>query len=162
MKPEIKFTLQPGARLPEYAHDTDSGADLFALECTVIPAKGSGVVETGLCIELPEGYEAQARSRSGLALRYGIQVANSPGTIDQGYRGPIKVILLNHSDVAFRVSAGMRVAQIVIAPYVQGRFSIVTELSESQRGAKGFGSTDTEPDIGGEESLLAKLENAAK
>lgn len=139
--PKIKFTLGDGAKLPEYAHDTDSGADLFSSETTFILPGDTVMVDTGLKMELPIGYEAQVRSKSGLACNKGICVLNSPGTIDQGYRGPVKVILHNSSPEVFQVDRGMKIAQLVIAPYVQGSFIAVDELSDSDRGEGGFGST---------------------
>lgn len=141
MSDPIKVTLKPGARLPEYAHDTDSGADLFANENVFINIGQTKMVDTGLNIELPVGFEAQVRSKSGLACKNGIQVLNSPGTIDQGYRGPVKVILHNAGEEPFNVEIGMKIAQIVIAPYIQKQFVAVDELSESVRGENGFGST---------------------
>jgi dUTP pyrophosphatase len=137
----IKVTLEPGARLPEYAHDTDSGADLFSNVCTVINPGETRMVDTGIKIELPVGFEAQVRSKSGLACKHGIHVLNSPGTIDQGYRGPVKVILHNAGKEPFVVDFDMKIAQIVIAPYVQKTFVAVDDLSDSVRGENGFGST---------------------
>lgn len=141
MSSVIKVTLKPGARLPEYAHDTDSGADLFSNENVFINIGETKMVDTGLNIELPVGFEAQVRSKSGLACKNGIHVLNSPGTIDQGYRGPVKVILNNAGNEPFNVEIGMKIAQIVIAPYVQKTFVAVEELSDSVRGENGFGST---------------------
>lgn len=140
-KPLVKFTLGPGAKLPEYAHDTDSGADLFSAEEHFISAGETVMVDTGLKIELPEGYEAQVRSKSGLAAKYGVSVLNSPGTIDCGYRGPVKVILRNASKETFHVKPGDKIAQLIVAPYVQADFTVAQSLSETARGEGGFGST---------------------
>lgn len=139
--PQVKFTLEQGARLPEYAHDTDSGADLFSNEEHFISAGETVMVDTGLKIELPEGYEAQVRSKSGLACKHGVHVLNSPGTVDCGYRGPVKVILHNAGKETFHVKPGDKIAQLVIAPYIQGKFHTVAALSETVRGENGFGST---------------------
>lgn len=142
LSPAVKFRLGPGAKLPEYAHDTDAGADLFSVEDVYIYSGTTAMVDTGLTIELPEGYEAQVRSKSGLACKYDVHVLNSPGTIDQGYRGPIKVILRNCGRANFHVGKGDKIAQLVIAPYIQGYFYVVGLLSTTDRGAAGFGSTD--------------------
>lgn len=142
LSPTVKLILGPGAKLPEYAHDTDAGADLFSAEDVYIYAGTTAMVHTGLTIELPDGYEAQVRSKSGLAGKSGVFVLNSPGTIDQGYRGPIEVILYNCSHANFHVEKGTKIAQLVIAPYIQGHFYAVGLLSTTERGAAGFGSTD--------------------
>lgn len=99
------------------------------------------LVKTGISIELPEGYEAQVRPRSGLALKQGVTVLNTPGTIDADYRGEIGVILINHSNVTFTYEKGDRIAQMVIAPVVQAKFEAVEDLSDTDRGAGGFGHT---------------------
>jgi dUTP pyrophosphatase len=139
--PQVKFTLEPGAKLPEYAHSTDSGADLFSVEEHFISAGETQMVDTGLKIELPEGYEAQVRSKSGLACKHSVHVLNSPGTVDCGYRGPVKVILHNAGKETFHVKPGDKIAQLVIAPYIQGKFHAVSALSDTDRGENGFGST---------------------
>lgn len=99
------------------------------------------LIPTGIFIELPQGYEAQVRPRSGLALKHGITVLNSPGTIDADYRGEIKVLLINHSNVAFDIQNGERIAQMVIAQHAQVSWIESAELSQTERGAKGYGST---------------------
>lgn len=109
-----------------------------------IPAGGRALVPTGIAIELPEGFEAQVRPRSGLALRHGVTLLNSPGTIDADYRGEIKVILINHGDQPFRVERGDRIAQMIVAPVVQAELREVEALADSSRGAGGFGHTDLE------------------
>lgn len=139
--PQLKFTLDMGAKLPEYAHDTDSGADLFSNEGHFISPGETQTVDTGLSIELPEGYEGQVRSKSGLAAKHGIHVLNSPGTIDCGYRGKVKVILHNTGKETFHVRVGDKVAQLIIAPYRQANFHTVYYLSSTNRGENGFGST---------------------
>jgi dUTP pyrophosphatase len=102
---------------------------------------GRVLVSTGLHMEIPQGFEVQIRPRSGLALKNGVTLANSPGTIDSDYRGIVGVILLNTTDTAFEVTHGMRIAQMVAAPVVQARFSVIASLSGSARGTGGFGST---------------------
>lgn len=134
--------LYPDAQVPTYAHDTDSGMDLLAYEDMLIPADEWRLVGTGIAIELPHLTEAQVRPRSGLAAKHGITVLNTPGTIDEGYRGEIKVILINHSHQEFSVKKGMKIAQMVIAPILRPTIEICDDkISETTRGAKGFGST---------------------
>jgi dUTP pyrophosphatase len=131
--------------LPSYATEGAAGMDLVAAvtnDLVIEPGKRV-LVPTGLCIALPEGYEAQVRARSGLAAKNGLCVLNGPGTIDADYRGEIKVILANLGDEKFTVTRGMRVAQMVVAPYTRAALHEVAELSESQRGTGGFGSTGT-------------------
>ncbi|KOR35961.1 dUTP diphosphatase [Planktothricoides sp. FACHB-1370] len=134
--------LYADAQVPTYAHDTDSGMDLLAYEDILIPAGEWRLVGTGIAIELPHLTEAQVRPRSGLAAKHGITVLNTPGTIDEGYRGEIKVILINHSPQDFQVEKGMRIAQMVIAPVFRPKVEVCRgEISATTRGAKGFGST---------------------
>ncbi len=132
-----------GLPLPKVATEGSAGADLrAAVEAPVTIEPGARqLVPTGLTIALPVGYEAQVRPRSGLALRHGVTVLNSPGTIDSDYRGEIGVILVNHGDVPFVVSRGDRMAQMVVAPVVQATWQEVDQLDESARGDGGFGST---------------------
>ena len=134
--------LSPDAQVPSYAHDDDSGMDLVADEALVIPAGEWRLAGTGIAIELPSFTEAQVRPRSGLAWQHGITVLNTPGTIDEGYRGEIKVILINHSQQAFPVKKGMKIAQMVISPILRPTLEICdAKISETTRGTKGFGST---------------------
>ena len=142
---EIKVQLNEGARLPVYGSSQAAGADLCAclgigLTITIEPHKWA-MVPTGVRISLPAGYEAQVRPRSGLAAKSGISVLNSPGTVDSDYRGEIKVILINHSDVPFVIKDGDRIAQMVIARHETASFTVVTSLDETARGEGGFGST---------------------
>lgn len=141
LQPVVQFITAPGAVVPTYAHDTDSGADLYAFEDVVIAPGETKMVDTGLKIALPKGYEGQVRSKSGLAAKHSVHVLNSPGTIDEGYRGPVKVILHNAGKEDFHVENGMRIAQLIVAPYIQAEFAQVEELSETTRGENGFGST---------------------
>src|SRR5210317_1035320 len=120
--------------LPKYAHPGDAGLDLFAAEEITLAAGGSGLVKTGISIELPEGTEAQVRPRSGLALKHQISVLNSPGTIDEGYRGEVGVILVNHGKNDFTVEKGMKIAQMVIQPVLRLSIEEHPELSDTKRG----------------------------
>lgn len=132
-----------GFELPAYATAHSAGMDLCAaIEGELVLAPGMRkLVPTGLCIALPEGFEAQVRPRSGLALKHGVTVLNSPGTIDADYRGEVQVILANLGDEPFTVTRGMRIAQMVVAAYGRVVWQPVTVLPESERGAGGFGST---------------------
>ncbi|MGD9863176.1 MAG: dUTP diphosphatase [Pseudodonghicola sp.] len=131
--------------LPSYETPGAAGADLRAN----LPDRGAielapgarALVPTGLRIEIPDGYEVQIRPRSGLALKHGITLPNAPGTIDSDYRGPLGVIVLNAGTESFRIGHGDRIAQMVVAPVVLARFDLADELSETARGAGGFGST---------------------
>jgi dUTP pyrophosphatase len=133
--------IHPAAVLPQYAHPGDAGMDVCACEPCELRPGGRGLVRTGLVMELPPGYEAQMRPRSGLALKHGITLLNSPGTIDEGYRGELGVIVINHGAEPFVVTAGMRIAQMVIAPVVRATVEEVAGVSTTARGAGGFGST---------------------
>ena len=133
--------LNPQAILPSYAREGDAGLDLFAAKQMVIEPGKSALVPTGIAIELPSGTEAQVRPRSGLALKHGLSVLNTPGTVDEGYRGEVGVILINHGANAFTVEPGMKIAQMVVSPRIQVAVVEVAELSDTQRGAGGFGST---------------------
>lgn len=127
--------------LPEYATPASAGVDLRASEGCVIPPGGRALVPTGLRIALPEGYEAQVRPRSGLALRHGVTLPNSPGTIDADYRGEIGVILMNLGQEPFIVEPGDRIAQMVVAPVARVAWSEAEALDATERGEGGFGST---------------------
>ena len=133
--------LNPAAILPSYAREGDAGLDLFAVKGLVIEAGKSALVPTGIAIELPAGTEAQVRPRSGLALKHAITVLNTPGTVDEGYRGEVGVILINHGPSPFVVEAGMKIAQLVVSPRIEVEVTEAAELSETHRGAGGFGST---------------------
>ena len=132
-----------GLPLPAYASAGSAGMDLHAaLDAPVTLAPGSrALIPTGIAIALPEGYEAQVRPRSGLALEHGITLLNAPGTVDADYRGEIGVILANTGDAPFEVTRGARIAQLVVAPFVRVAWRPVEALPGSERGAGGFGST---------------------
>lgn len=148
MSVTIRVTRAAGADpdlpLPRYETAGAAGADLRAdTGGRVVPiaAGGRALIATGLHIAIPEGYEMQVRPRSGLALKHGITLANAPGTIDSDYRGPVGVIVVNHGDMRFDVTHGMRIAQAVVAPVVRARFEIAPDLDPTDRGDAGFGST---------------------
>lgn len=133
--------LTERATLPCYAHPGDAGLDLFSSEARDLPPGESALVKTGIAVELPPGTEAQVRPRSGLALKHAITVLNTPGTIDEGYRGEVGVILINHGRETFRVEPGMKIAQMVVQPAIAVSVEEVTALSDTRRGGGGFGST---------------------
>ena len=143
----VRIQLNDGARLPVYSSAQAAGADLCAClgngrTMTLEPHRWA-LVPTGMRIALPEGFEAQVRPRSGLAAKSGITVLNSPGTVDSDYRGEVKVILINHSDVPFVINDGDRIAQMVIARHETASFAVVPSLEDTERGEGGFGSTGT-------------------
>lgn len=140
MKLKVK-KLHPDAIVPNYAHPGDAGLDLFSVEEAHIEPGSSLMVKTGISIELPAGTEGQVRPRSGLALKNQITLLNSPGTIDEGYRGEVGVIVINHSKQTFEVTKGMKIAQLLVKPVVRVEVEEVTDLSDTARGAGGFGST---------------------
>jgi dUTP pyrophosphatase len=145
---EILVTRLPhaeGLPLPSYATAGAAGMDLLAAVTAplLIPPGGRALVPTGLCIALPPDHELQVRPRSGLALKHGITMPNTPGTVDEDYRGELQVIVLNAGTEPFAVERGMRIAQAVIAPVVRASWREVDTLPESARGEGGFGSTGT-------------------
>lgn len=144
--------LHPDAKLPEYAHFDDSGMDVFSIEDVFIPGLYDAyegniktvpyiTVKTGLSFEIPQGYEIQIRSKSGLAAKSGLFVLNSPATIDEGYRGELAVILANLNLVQYNVIKGQKIAQIVLVPVSKARIIDMGDTNESNRSGKGFGST---------------------
>ncbi|GAA0740425.1 dUTP diphosphatase [Clostridium oceanicum] len=139
---ELKIKkLNEEAIIPKYAHDSDAGMDLYSVENKTINVGETILVKTGIAIELPENTEAQVRPRSGLALKHSITVLNTPGTIDEGYRGEIAVILINHGKKPFDIEKGMRIAQMVIKPVLKVKVTEALDLTSSDRNAGGFGST---------------------
>ena len=131
--------------LPAYATSGSAGMDLLAAvgEALELAPGERALVPTGLAIALPQGFEAQVRPRSGLALKHGVTVLNSPGTIDADYRGELGVILINHGQHSFTIQRGERIAQLLVAPVSQARWDEAVDLPDSDRGAGGFGSTGT-------------------
>ena len=133
--------IHPDAVMPSYAHPSDAGMDVRSVDELVIPSGKHALVHIGLVFNLPPMYEAQVRPRSGLALKNGVTVLNTPGTIDSGYRGEVGVILANFGEGDFTVKKGDRIAQIVIAPVTQAEIAEVDAIDETDRGEGGFGST---------------------
>lgn len=136
-----------GLDLPHYATAGAAGMDIVSAEDVTLAPGARHAVATGLAVAIPQGYEIQVRPRSGLALKHGITVPNTPGTIDSDYRGELKVIMINHGADPFPIARGDRVAQLVLAPVTQAAWAEVDELDDTARGAGGFGST------GGHEKL---------
>lgn len=133
--------LNTNSMIPTYMTRGSSGLDLYSAEEKIIPPGKWEMIATGIAVEIPQGYEGQIRSRSGLAKNHGIFVLNSPGTIDSDYRGEVKVILMNLGDEPFKVSIGDRIAQLVIVPVVRAEVLEVEELSITERNDGGFGHT---------------------
>ena len=130
-----------GLPLPAYATSGAAGMDVVSAEDVTLAPGARHAVATGLSMAIPHGYEVQVRPRSGLALKHGISVPNTPGTIDSDYRGEVKVILINHGKDPFVIKRGERIAQMVIAPVTRVTLDLVDKLDDTQRGAGGFGST---------------------
>ena len=136
--------IHPDAVFPSYVYPSDSGFDLYSVSEIKIPALGRALVPTGIMLSIPEGYEIQVRPKSGLAINQGITVLNTPGTVDSGYLGEIKVIVFNTNNESFTISKGMKVAQAVLCPVMNGMFVNLTSIDEDEnkdRGDNGFGST---------------------
>ena len=142
-KIKVKVINKSGNDLPEYKTPQSAGMDLRANidEAITLEPLSRRLVKTGLFIALPEGYEAQIRPRSGLALKHGITVLNTPGTVDADYRGEIMVLLINLSNISFIINPGDRIAQMVIARHEQAEFALVDELDDTERGEGGMGHT---------------------
>jgi len=142
-KVDLNYSSKEG-RLLSYNYESDSGFDLYSIEQITIPAFGRALVPTGIVLDIPEGFEVQIRSKSGLALNQGLMVLNSPGTIDQGYIGEIKVIIFNTNNHSVIVERGMKIAQAVLANVVSGKFVTLNKIEnveQKERGSNGFGST---------------------
>jgi dUTP pyrophosphatase len=153
MKVSIRrLTNGEGLPLPAYASEGAAGLDLYAAlpagQKLVLEPGARDLIPTGIQIALPEGYEAQVRPRSGLAVEHGVTVLNAPGTIDRDYRGEVKALLVNHGGQPFEITRGMRIAQLVIAPVAHAALIEAGELDETSRGANGFGSTGLHGDAG--------------
>ena len=142
-KIKVKIINKSGNDFPEYKTPQSAGMDLRANidEAVTLEPMSRRLVKTGLFIALPEGYEAQIRPRSGLALKHGITVLNTPGTVDADYRGEIMVLLINLSNISFIINPGDRIAQMVIARHEQAEFTLVDELDDTERGEGGMGHT---------------------
>ncbi|MFC2174518.1 dUTP diphosphatase [archaeon] len=133
--------IHPDAVIPAYAHEGDAGVDLYAVEDTIVLAGERKLLPTGLQISFPEGFEAQIRPKSGLALKKGLSIVNTPGTIDAGYRGEVGVIAVNLSTDEIQITKGMKIAQMVFNKVEEAQFREVNELDPTLRGEGGFGST---------------------
>jgi len=133
--------LDPTLPLPTYAREGDAGLDLLAAEMTTLEAGARALVPTGLAVAIPSGYAGFVLPRSGLALRHGLTLLNAPGLIDAGYRGEIKVLLINHDRASVTIARGERIAQLVLQPIERAHLIEVHELPPTDRGAGGFGST---------------------
>lgn len=140
MRLGFKF-IHPDAVMPSYAHESDAGMDVRSVEDAEIAPGGRTLIKTGLVANIPQGFEIQVRPRSGLALKHGVTVLNTPGTVDSGYRGEIGVILANFGDSPFQVRKGDKVAQFVVAPVTRAEVFQVDEVDTTDRGEGGFGST---------------------
>jgi len=133
--------IKESAILPHYAHEGDAGVDLYSTEDYVLKPGQRILVSTGLSMAIPKGYEAQIRPKSGLALKHGITTCNNPGTIDSGYRGEIRVIVINHGAEEFKIEKGTKIAQMIFNKVEEAEFEEVEELDNTKRGEEGFGST---------------------
>jgi len=133
--------LSADAKVPSYAKKGDSGMDLYANETIELKPGMRALVKTGIKIALPEGFEAQVRPKSGIALKNGITVLNTPGTIDSGYRGEVCVILINLGSEVFKVEKGKKIAQLVVGSVAHAEVEVVEELDDTERSDRGFGST---------------------
>lgn len=144
IKVDLKYTNELNNKEPEYAYESDSGFDLRSTEEVWIQANDRKLIPTGLRFDIPDGYEIQVRSKSGLALNKGLMVLNSPGTVDSGYQGEVKVIIFNTTSERVKIEKGQKIAQAVLSPVVNGKWVNlikVEELEEKDRNSNGFGST---------------------
>lgn len=133
--------INKAAIIPKYAHQGDAGLDLYSIEDKLLSSGDRCIIKTGIIIELPQGTEAQIRPRSGLAIKHGITLLNTPGTIDEGYRGEIGIIVINHGKEDFNITKGMKIAQMVIQKVLTVDIIEESELTTSVRGKNGFGSS---------------------
>jgi dUTP pyrophosphatase len=144
MKVTLQYTNESENKEPEYAYESDSGFDLRSTEEVWVQANDRKLIPTGLRFDIPDGYEIQVRSKSGLALKQGLMVLNSPGTVDSGYQGEIKVIIFNTTNERIKIEKGQKIAQAVVCPVLNGKWVNlikVQEIGEKDRNDKGFGST---------------------
>jgi dUTP pyrophosphatase len=143
-KINLEYTNSSNNKEPEYAYDSDSGFDLRSTEELWVQAHDRKLIPTGLCFDIPDGYEIQVRSKSGLALNQGLMVLNSPGTVDSGYQGEIKVIIFNTTKERIKIEKGQKIAQAILCPVVNGKWINLVKVEEiggKDRNDKGFGST---------------------
>lgn len=139
--PDSPDPALPELPLPAYATDGAAGMDVCAAEDFTLEPGARHAVSTGFAVAIPEGYEIQVRPRSGLALRHGVSIPNTPGTIDSDYRGELKIIMINHGSGTFPIARGDRIAQLVLAPVTRAKWQEVPALDDTARGSGGFGST---------------------
>ncbi|MBS1723632.1 MAG: dUTP diphosphatase [Armatimonadetes bacterium] len=139
----LRVTVTDGASPPEYATSGAAGLDLRTIEAVELRPMERAVLRTGISIAVPEGFEAQVRPRSGLALKHGLSLVNSPGTIDSDYRGEVGIIVINLGNAVVKLAKGERVAQLVVAPVARVEIEVVESLDETERASGGFGSTGT-------------------
>jgi len=135
--------ISPEAKIPTYATDGASGADLYSVVDRVIPSGTFDLIPTGIAVAIPAGFEAQIRPRSGFALKYGVTLLNTPGTIDSDYRGEVKIIVINLGKKEFIIKKGMRIAQMVFSKVERANFQLVKELTQTVRGEGGFGHSNS-------------------
>ena len=140
-RPIVKIVLLDGGAVPQYATTESAGVDLKTTIDVSIDRFQRVLVPTGIKLEIPSGFEAQVRPRSGLAIKHGLSIVNSPGTIDSDYRGEIQIILINLGESVVKIEKGERIAQLVFAPVVQVDFQVADQLNDSERGSGGFGRT---------------------
>jgi dUTP pyrophosphatase len=143
---KLLISLASGAKMPTYATEDSSGADIYAFlpdSDFILESGAFAMIPTGIKMEICSGYEVQIRPRSGLSAKYGITVLNSPGTIDADYRGEVRVILINHGNIPFTIEHGSRIAQMVLSKTHKAEFTLSKELNNTSRGEGGFGSTGT-------------------
>jgi len=133
--------IKDNAVIPDYAHTGDAGVDLYSTEDYLLKPGGRVLVSTGIKVAIPKGYEAQIRPKSGLALKHGLSIVNTPGTIDSGYRGEIQIIIINLGQENYKIEAGKKVAQMVIKKVEEAVFEEADSLDETSRNEGGFGST---------------------
>jgi dUTP pyrophosphatase len=133
--------INPEAIIPHYSHEGDAGMDVYSVEDILINPNERKLISTGLTFEIPRGFEIQIRPKSGLALNHGITILNTPGTLDSGYRGELKVILFNTSNKSYQVKKGEKIAQIILAKYEEAEIEETNELTQTTRAEGGFGST---------------------
>ena len=139
---EVKVKkIHEDAKIPAYAHEGDSGMDLYSVEETILQPGETKLVKTGLQIAVPKGFEAQVRPKSGLAAKFGVTVLNTPGTVDSGYRGEVMIILVNHGKEEYKVEKGKKIAQMVIAKVEEAKIEVVEDLDNTTRKDGGLGST---------------------
>ena len=141
MNVRVPIVVSTGAKMPAYAHHDDAGMDLFSTQKVILAPLERALVGTGVSVAIPAGHEGQVRPKSGLAINHGVTILNTPGTIDAGYRGEIKVIMINLGKEGYTIEPGTKIAQLVVAKVERAQLNSHSSLDETKRGAGGFGST---------------------